>query len=44
MRPALNRSRTAAAAADTALRSACVARFPVARNAANPFPRSGLTL
>ena len=38
MRPALNRTRTATAAAKTAMRGACVARFLAARNAATPFP------
>ena len=36
MRPALNRSRTATAAARTALHGARVTRFPAARNAATP--------
>ena len=38
MRQALNRTRHATAAADTALRSARIARFMVARNVAKPFP------
>ena len=38
MRPALNRSRTATAAADTALLRARVARFLAAGNMAIPFP------
>jgi len=38
MRPVLNRTRHANAAADTALRSARVARFVATRNAAKPFP------
>jgi len=38
MRHALNRSRTAAAAAHPAVRSACAVRFPATRNAAKPFP------
>jgi hypothetical protein len=38
MRPALNRTRHATAAADTALRSFRVARFVVIRNLATPFP------
>ena len=38
MRQAPNRSRHATAAATTALRSARVARFLAARNAATPFP------
>ena len=38
MRPVLNRSRTALAAATVALRSARVALFLTTRNAAKPFP------
>ena len=38
MRPALNRTRTAIAAAKTAQRSGRVARFPAARNVATLFP------
>jgi hypothetical protein len=38
MRQAPNRSRTAAAAVHTALRSHCAARFLATRNAAKPFP------
>jgi len=38
MRHALNRSRTVAAAAHPALRSARAARFPAHRNAATPSP------
>jgi len=37
MRPALNRSRTATAAVNTALRSARAARFLAASNTATPF-------
>jgi len=38
MRPVLNRTRPANAAAGTALRGARVARFVTTRNAAKPFP------
>ncbi|WP_275685747.1 hypothetical protein [Scleromatobacter humisilvae] len=38
MRQALNRTRTANAAVQTAVRSARAARFVAVRNAAKPFP------
>lgn len=38
MRPALNRTRPACAAVDTALQGVRVALFAAARNAAKPFP------